>query len=512
MSWYRKATDSSLPEDKMIVDMEMLEAGKQEFDMVKARQTAIARGKDPDTLDWVKIRNEYESKKKYRPGLRRLQAFGEVEVGDPDQELEINCHALDCSFSGGNQIQRGVLTPEEGRSAFLALGEFSIASPVSIPFDIIEQKAHVNGPGRMTFLTTKDFDNGDKDDPMLVSVKWSNRMSFDGPKNEALFSGQIQVEAQDSTYECDELRLDLVDEGGSNSTWWIFDPLLDKIANRQSQARESRFELASPRGSLNKDLAYLYATGNVVAIHSRIDPDSKRLLGRVRISGPTMAIDRAEEYVLVDGRGNLLIEDYRHVESTANDGESSSVVTSTTPFGDPIGNEPSQTYIAWKKAMNYRYTMRVAEFEKDVQLVHRTGSRMKLAKQVLGEEQYEAAEGKGRESTLNCQDLVVKFSSGKGNYSGTEGQLSGRDVEAFNASGGVFFVDSTSRYDASVTAIQITYTHEDQYLQILGSDSSPVEIITQRGSRPPNSIKGPRFYWNRETGKILAPRSRGRMN
>ena len=501
--------------DRMVVDLEMSEVDKEPFDLAKARQIAVAKGKNPDTLDWESIRRNYELKKEYRPGLSRLQAFGEVEVSDPDQELEINCESLDCVFTKGSQISSGLVTPTTGESAYIALGEFSIASPAPIPFDVAGQETHVDGPGRMTFLSEQDIDGERLDTPMLVSVQWQNRMAFDGPKNEAVFAGKVHIETEGSTYDCENLRVDFTDtpdqtqdipalDSQRDSKWWIFEPLIAKATGKRQKNKGFDFKPAGK--SFNKDPVYLYATGNVVAMYSKLDETTNRLKNRVRMSGPTMAIDLTDDYLLIDGQGNLLIEDYTKPLTNNNRADNTVQDTQLSPFGRSLGNEPSQTFIAWMKSMSYRHKINVVEFDKDVQLVHRTGAKMKLAEKLLSEEELAASSDEGREATLNCRSLVVKFERKDEDKSEGAGRMSGTEVSAFNASGNVYFFDS----GISAIANQITYNREDNLLQILGSENNPAQLFDQR--KRFNSLKGPRFYWDRSTNKIKAPRARGRMN
>ncbi len=502
--------------DRMVVDLEMSEVEKEPFNLARARQIAVAKGKNPDTLDWKSIRENYELKKEYRPGLSRLQAFGEVEVSDPDQELEINCESLDCVFAQGSQISSGLVTPTTGESVYIALGEFSIASPAPIPFDVTGQETHVDGPGRMTFLSEQDIDGKRLDTPMLVSVQWQNRMAFDGPKNEAVFAGKVHIETEESTYDCDNLRVDFADtpdrtqdipalDSQRDSKWWIFEPLIARATGKKQKDKGLDFKPAGK--SFNKDPVYLYATGNVVAMYSKLDETTDRLKNRIRMSGPTMAIDLTDDYLLIDGQGNLLIEDYSKPATSSNhDTGKSEQDRQLSPFGRSLGNEPSQTFIAWMKSMSYRHKINVVEFDKDVQLVHRTGTKMKLAEKLLSEKELAASSDEGREATLNCRSLVVKFERKDENKSEGAGRMSGTEVSAFNASGNVYFFDS----GISAIANQITYNREDNLLQILGSENNPAQLFDQR--KRFNSLKGPRFYWDRSTNRIKAPRSRGRMN
>ena len=98
---------------------------------------------------------------------------------------------------------------------------------------------------------------------------------------------------------------------------------------------------------------------------------------------------------------------------------------------------------------------------------------------------------------------MVRFLRSTGDDKAGAGRLSGYDVDAFNASGQVYFTDGP----ISAIASQITYTREDNLLQILGTESYPAQLFDQK--KRFRSLRGPRFYWDRRTNQIKAPRSRG---
>jgi hypothetical protein len=476
-----------------------------------ARKIAQEQGKDPDTLDWAAIQADYESRRKIRSGLERLQAFGDVTVRDPEQELEINCGSLDCAFTEGQRIASGLVSPAENGDAFVALGDFSIAAPTAIPFDVLAQTTRVEGPGRMTFPTQQDVDGRRLDKPALVRVRWRQRMSFDGPGNEAIFSGGVHIESNDNTYACDDMRVDFRDvppepsddAGESPSRWWLF----SRLAAKQTDSPQTAptYMLGAREGtSLNKEPIFIYATGNVKAKASNLDKKTNRLKSRAHITGPTMAIDLPRKYVLVDGAGDLLIEDYGARRQKAQAAASKQTALNT-PFGGSIGNEPSQTYIAWEGSMSYRYGVNVAEFERNVSLEHFTGDKMKFAERIL-DQQVEGEQSAGREATLYCQVLTARFLRIGDDARAGMSRLSGNEVDAFSAAGRVRFTDAP----VDALAHEITYTRADDVLQILGTDTDPAQLFVQ--DERFQSFKGPKFVWNRKTNRILAPGSSVRVH
>jgi hypothetical protein len=498
--------------DRLLVDFELISkrANTQPFNLAVARQMARDRGEDPATINWTAVEQHYNRQRDYQSGLRILRAFGEAEVRDPMQKLEIDCDVLECRFRHGREITSGLVTPRGGGTAYIALGSFSISASTPIPFDALAQTARVDGPGRMTFPSEQDIDGRALDEPMIVGVKWQERMSFDGKKNEAMFRGGVTAETERSDFRCANLRIDFEDRAtiepppiaantNTPEKWWVLQPLIEKATG---DSDGNGLNISGP--AIEKEPIYLYATQDVVAQTTNHDERSGKLRSRVRFAGPVLAIDLKQRHLLMDGAGTLLIEDYRKAFAQRTNG--APAARETSPFGRAFSDDASQTFIAWQESMSYHDTSSAAQFRKNVTLVHSTGAKMKRAAEIIGP--AAAASGRGRESKLNCQELVVSFireSDRRGRNSGT-GQMSGTEVDAFTASERVYFVDS----GISAIANQITYSRADGALQILGTRDAPAELFDQRNRF--NSLKGPKFIWNRQTNQILAPNARGRMN
>ncbi|NOX57469.1 MAG: hypothetical protein GXP29_01255 [Planctomycetes bacterium] len=506
---------------ELIADFISYEVPKPAFDLDQARSVAMSRGMNPDDLDWTKIEKDYTAKKKYRTGLRHIFADGAVSLRDASQELEIDCGRLRCQFTDDQAIDSGVVTPEPGRDAFVGLGEFSIAAPKDIEFSAVQQSAKVDGSGKMTFLTDRDFDGSELDTPTLVRIMWLERMAFEGLKNVANFSGKVHVSTDKSTYDCDQLRVDFVDAvkkpavpfvaqvGPRRSKWWIFTPLV-KSVTRTSGGR-TQFKISGP--SLDKDPIFVQATGHVVVVNRNFREGSRRLKSRVQMKGPSMAIDLRKEFVRIDGKGSMLIEDYKPPRKPGqgggaageSSGKSSDSAKRMTPFGSQSRDEPSQTYLGWASSMKYQYDVNIAQLDRDVQLVHRSGSKMKMAAEILGEREA-ATLRDGRIATLDAQSLVVQFIRTENDSKAGASRLSGNEVQSFNASGQVYFVDS----GISAIAQQITFSRDDDTLQIIGTKDEPAQLFDERGQF--RSQTGPRFEWNRRTNTVRAQNSYGRMN
>ncbi len=502
--------------NELIADLESYEIPKPPFELDKAKQYAIDHGFDLNKIDWVLEEKKYNATRKYRAGLASIFADGKVMLRDPVQELEVDCGNLNCRFKDGQQIESGVVVPEAGRDAFVGLGEFSIAAPTDVNFSATKQSANVNGSGKMTFLADRDFDGSELKTPTLVRIMWQESMDFSGLNNVANFSKKVHVSTDTSTYDCDKMRVDFVDavpkdrkqvaamDTKQQSKWWIFTPLVNSASG--PSGREEQFRIAGP--SLNKDPIFIQATGHVVAMNRNMRNDSKRLKSRVQMKGPSMSIDLRQKTVRVVGKGNMLIEDYRPPKtSTARPASNNAGggANQATPFGAASRDEPSQTYLGWANTMQYRYDVNIAQFDKDVQLVHRSGTKMKMAAEILGQREAATLE-EGRIATLDAQSLVVQFMRNENDNRAGANRLSGTEVQSFNASGQVYFVDS----GISALARQITYSRDDNVLQIIGTKDDPAQLFDERGQF--RSQTGPRFEWDRRTNLVRAQNSYGRMN
>ena len=155
--------------------------------------------------------------------------------------------------------------------------------------------------------------------------------------------------------------------------------------------------------------------------------------------------------------------------------------------------------------MTYHYDDNVAQFEKDVQLAHRTGSKMKLARSILGETAMEAEARAGQEASVRADALVVRFLRPERDTEAGAGRLSGNEVDAFNASGSVYFDEG----GVSAIAEQITYNRQDDLLQIIGRDDAPAQLFDQR--KRFSTLSGPKIYWDRRSNQIKMPKPRGNV-
>ena len=496
--------------DRLIVHLRSVPVEKPPFYLVQAKVAAVRRGLNVDEIDWDAQEEKYERQKKFALGLRRIQAFGGVSVEDPEQNLHIDAGQLDCTFRDGRRIDNGVVLGRGTLPATIEFGDSGIMGR-EIEFDASAEWAEVPGAGRMTFNSRKDLDGRALAEPIPVAVTWTDFMTFRGQSNMAVITGAVHAVSRNSTFDCRELVLDFEEDRSPASAapappgpwdWWIIRPF------RPRTGHSERLRPEAPK--IERQLAYLSANGDVIGLTTAYDEDTSSLETRARIAGPHLAVDlrNRTQAMTIDDAGTLLVEDYRLRSPDA-----SGRATKMSPFGAQDDNLPSQTFVSWGGAMSFYSGNRLAVFEKDVELVYRSGSKLLLAEGVLTDAALarlrESADG--RDARLMCQRLTVQFlkdpDGGASASAGGLGGASGNEVASFAASGGVYFEDS----GVSVTCRTVTFDRERNLLQILGTRRHPAELIDQRRGRY-RSIRGPTIYWERDTDRIEAPRSTIRVH
>ena len=491
--------------DRMIAHLRSFRQEREPFDLNKARAIAMARGRDPDSVDWDKVRADYESKDRFQPGLLRLEAYEDVAVRDPEQNLRVDAAALDCTFRGGRDIDQALVTGSASAPAFVELDDFSISGR-EVELDVSGESAQVPGAGRLTFRSTRDLDGRELDEPIPVAITWSQRMTFRGAQNRAILTGGVHAATEESILDCGELIVDFADpeDRGAGEAqerendWWIFTPLAKRLQgggdDRDDSSLGRRFD---------KEPTYILAAGGAVALTSKTEPATGRTLSRGRIAGPKILVDLRSEVMTIEDAGNLLIEDYE-LPSAVKDRPTGQ----RTPFGGLGVGSPSQTFITWTGQMAYYFGNQAAVFEQGVEMRHRSGTKIVLGREVFAESAGtldESLPDAGRDAFMTCGQLVVKFNEAeeptlKGKRRGA-GRMSGYELTQFEATRGVHFQDA----GIVVLAHKIAFDAARDELAIRGSEPDPVEIYDQRGKF--RRMRGPVFYWNRATGQIDAPKA-----
>ncbi len=463
---------------------------------------AIARFEPTDTSGSVGLIADKRSS--YR--IARLEADGEVSVRDPRQRVDVVADELDCTFArddqGADRIDHAVVVGEP--EAEVAFEDYLVVGR-RVELDMPLERADVNCPGRLEFVTRQDLDGRRLAQPVPVAIHWNERMALRGADNVALFEGQVRSISRTNVLTCQTLRVDFQETpkggreaSGARSDLWILEPLV-----RRSLGRDAERTALARRSS--KRPAYVVAQGDVVALSKELDRSGKHRLSSMRMAGPKMVVDLLEDQVDVLGAGSLLIEDYR--PPRARSGRQS------TPVGPLMGNlggqGPSQTAVTWGESMTLFWQENTTVFFGGVHMVHRAGKELALAEDVAEALQVDVRRLpmlEGRRATLTCQQLVAQFArsgQARGDLS-VVNQARSTDLRRIEASGNTHLQDGPY----SVMGDRLTYDRVAEAVTVRGTGDLEARILEQddRTGRL-RLFRGPELTWYRASNRIEAPRA-----
>jgi hypothetical protein len=507
--------------DRLELVMVPIVKQKPPFVLSTARREAVARGVDPDSVDWDKFRREYEADVDYTMGLQTLDATGEVTAFDPAGGLDLTAESLSCTFTEGRDIATAHVVGPDGTPAHVEWGEFVINAH-EIHVDARDERVEVPGPGDVRLATRRGLDGSVSEEPQIITIEWSDEMAIRGDSNAARFLGRVHATTtrnvspagswfdrlgkqeppdtiETSVFDAGELVVEFVDVEPVQSAdvgvdWWVLGPLVERLAGPAQSPMSGR--------KFNKEPSYVVATRDVVGVFANMSPDSGRVVNRMRLASSKVTVDLRAQLVTVPAKGNMLIEDYRIPTSSP---DSSDEVRSFS-FAGRTGNMPSQTLIMWDDSMTYHAERRRADFVGDVVLDHRSGGKMQLAGQTVsgagGESQ--TTDVPGRRTRMECKKMLIEFGhpGGEGETTGGVGQMSIRSVRQFEATGGVYLTDD----DITINAFRIVKFDQSDLLMILGRNGEDAEIFSDLSGGP--RFRGPKFSYNLDTGRIDARSSR----
>ncbi len=487
-------------EDHLEVRFAAVKKAPEPLDMRKARAAARARGLDPDKIDWRAV----EAKRQPRTVLRitGLQAFGNVKAVDPDQGLDLKSDVLQCELSDGQNIDRATVVGTEHQTAKVKLQDYLIRGR-RIEIDLPAQQASVPGRGNLEFLSRRDLDGKELSEPVPVSVSWAGQMTLTGEYNVGIFRGDVHAVSRSSNLDCQELRIDFapvprherVAQAGTprarGPDLWIFGPLVSA----------GRAELPPDvfRDRFNKRPIHITARGEAVALRSAYDKRGARLVSRMRIAGPQITVDLKSEAMNVEGRGDLLIEDYR-LPTRRGRQAGAARRAGDSLLGGFERSGPSQTLFTWSNAMSFFVGQNLAYFDRMVHMTHHAGSAMVLAREIadaMNVDVKNLAAMKQRRATLDCDNLLVRFRADPRVPAGKENaDVPATDLSELEARGRVILADSGK----TLIGERVTYSHESGLITVLGSGRADARILDEHGRQ--FMWTGPELIWNRNNDQV----------
>ena len=432
-----------------------------------------------------------------RLGITNLQAYRQVSVHDPQQKLEVTADELHCSFIAGRQIDEALVIGEP--EAMVGLDDYLVHA-ARIELELPKQRAEVNCPGRLQFMTRQDLDGRPLDEPVPVAISWSDRMTLRGADNVCWFRGQVRSVSRTNVLTCEKLRVDFQDippdraKAAQSDPYWIFGPMVRGMAERSERTTLTE--------RVHKRPAFVVAEGDVVALSYTLDPSGQRRLSSMRVAGPEMFVDLLKDQLDVLGAGSLLIEDYRLPRL-----DQHQPVGEPAPLMGEFGSRgPSQTVVTWGESMSFFSGEDTAVFCGGVHMIHRAGTELALAEDLAKALEVDATAlrlASGRRSNLTCRQLVLEFVRSRHATGALAAMDQTRDTELkrIEASGNVHLQDGSR----TILTDRIIYDRSSEMVTIRGSRTMEARIVQHNERTGQFSLlRGPLFRLNRATNEIEA--------
>lgn len=264
----------------------------------------------------------------------------------------------------------------------------------------------IPGPGDLYFMTDKDLGGETLDRPCPVSVKWSERMEYDGKRERVTLSGDVVLDRDGGLdlIKCRKMQV------------WFTAPAAQappEIASVTPVAvtGKTRRRLGVRMDEYSKrSIARVDSVGDVTVRRSVLDK-GKFLLQRLNLTCGKLAYEASNKTMTVTGEGIMLVEDYRLPKpdkgASVDRGRLGAV------------ERPWQTRFEWHELMELSRTrdadtgkefMEVtakSKSPKRVSMIHRSGDRMVLLDKLNMPWLKDLPPG--RIAALSCEKMTAKF-------------------------------------------------------------------------------------------------------
>lgn len=503
-------------DDRIEMEMIAVPVAKKPFVLSEARLVALRRGLDPATIDWDKVRDQYEQTTEYQTGLKTLDAAGRVRIVDPAQGVSIQAAAVACDFVNGADLRTAHLEALPGEEASAKLGEMSVTGP-RIEVDAPRQRIEVHGAGQATLVSYQGLDGAKNDTPQDTTVRWQKQMLFRGDENQARFEGEVRAvtlrrpsppptwldrltpsrareKHESGRFEGESMVIELADvppeptpPNAAPAKWGILQPLVDRVSAEQP----------SPRLQIRKEPITAMIEGRVIGEFVEKEPATQAVRSRVHVESSKVTADLRGRQIIVPQKGTLLIEDYAPSGTIAQTQASAGDF-----FNSGLPSLPSQTMIHWAGSMTYDARNGHAEMLQDVQLAHRAGAKMALLGELgsLANSRAGSSTASGRQVDLRSDSLAVGFDV-TGQQGGVPavgrgvGGLNMKDVRRFEATGRVFL----DTEQLSIEADRIVKFAESAALMIYGLGGQDAHLYIKPSE---SRMTAPGFAYHFDTGRI----------
>lgn len=493
---------------------------------------------------------------KSRIGIQTVDASGDVFIIDPTQNLKISrAESLKATMNAGSQLATAlILGASADRPARARFGDVALHGE-RIDIDMTRQSMVVPGPGSSYIRTKEDFSGRKLSETTTVKTTWKDRMEFQLERNYGVFLGDIVSQTPNFRLTSDKMTVrfsnappppprkargevspfrlmaDVREEAGyvgavcSTPVVAAFtatrllcglpqERILAKFSEMSGdRGRDDQVSLAAVGGQRKRPV-YVVAEGRAEALSTEYAPDTRlglrgRLMSRLRIAAPQIAVDLAAEQMNIPSAGTLLIEDYqfdpreRKKQSQAS-AEAAPMMSSLRSDG------PSQTAITWQNSMDFFVDRSLVVFDKNVSMVHRSGREMVMQGELASAMGLDDASlehiGKGRIATLRCGNLLLEFKTAKKEPKKGKSQAGARatDLARLIAKESVHLKEDTK----SLTGEHLQYLADAGETRLEGANNYEATIMDEEeGSGRFMMWRGPVLIWDRARNRIEAPKA-----
>jgi hypothetical protein len=349
--------------------------------LAKAPEPASEKADAPEAIDSQPATSDRKS-----PAIQvtRLRALGDVRVDLTQDDTELTAHALDAD----PRINRLELFGNEQAQATLTRTDATLTGQHLILLED-DQTADVLGPG--TFSAKADPEEPESS----IDIAWQQAMQFNNRSGNAHFVGQVQSTSASpddaTTLDAHALTLRFNPQPLNPSE----DEYADAdAANMQAETAEGEADQrANPALDLRRAIALAEPNNPESEVNfsaQTFSPDQpNQPVTRITLVGPKLTFINEPpnltdaspindtiptERVVIDGRGKMLLEDFRVAESNLTDADAdaeagSAAEASGSPALTLAG--PGVTLFAWERRLTLDAHANDMLIEKDVWMLHK---------------------------------------------------------------------------------------------------------------------------------------------
>lgn len=481
-----------------------------------------------------------KSKGQQKVAVTDLLADGNVRINDPKRPLNLTAGHLKAAIDGNQTITQVQVDGSPTQPAAVATSEYDLVAP-SIQGDLRSQDVTVPSSGELTLMLNQDLQGQRLTKAQRLKITWADHMRIWGDKNLAEFVGNVQAvqtnpatQQPDLDFTSDRMLVYLRPPVDTTNEQPETPPVTHRLVSLLDKGRQQLAEVfpaAQGEGRVVPSRAVdvvqnpspaarepvrIVAEGNARATMPRYDETGNLLTSRLMVLGPKFVINLEHQQLEVEGKGNLLVENYALAKAAARLASFQNPATLPAVKTSSPDNGLSQTVFTWHNAMLFILSEREAVFDGGVNMIHLSGGKIKFGDELasaLGAKLDLLKAMSGREATLNCDSLSVKFGEAAGAGRSQDNQWMQRakldnliaegkmvSLEEFLNNGGTNFL----------TCGRLHYNGQRDTFVVQGSPNNPARIVTQENAQaPPKTNAADNLYWDRANGTIKIQNIRG---